>query len=353
MRIRARADDGPALARPGNAIERTCRRLDIGVERVVRVRIGNIALPELREIEVDAIDLARIAQIGGRPEHEAVDDAKECRVRAEAERDRENDRGGEPRAPAQSARGPAQVLPQCVEQREPARIAGRLLHLLDASEREPSLASRFVFRQSIGDQPVGLDVDVKLNFVRKLALDVTATEERAETETEIAQQVAQHLACSARLQDEPDRGHQLRPRVRLGLELLASAPRELVVLCAPIVLRHAPLGLDPAAAFEPVQRRVQRAGLDVELVARDLADPRGYSPSMQRRERQRLENEEIEGALWQFESRVGHAFPCGFYGKTYAGPVEVQGKANAGLAGESPGTAKSSNPGLDDFDIRK
>jgi hypothetical protein len=74
---------------------------------------------------------------------------------------------------------------------------------------------------------------------------------------------------------------------------------------------------------------------------------------MQRRERQRLENEEIEGALWQFESRVGHAFPCGFYGKTYAGPVEVQGKANAGLAGESPGTAKSSNPGLDDFDIRK
>src|SRR6267154_6069475 len=76
-------------------------------------------------------------------------------------------------------------------------------------------------------------------------------------------------SCAASLRGLQDLGYgagQFAPGVFFGRELLAAAARELVVFGAAIVFRGAPAGFDPAAAFQAMQRRVQRALLDLQDV---------------------------------------------------------------------------------------
>ena len=49
------------------------------------------------------------------------------------------------------------------------------------------------------------------------------------------------------------------------LELAAAPIGQAIEPRAPVVLRQAPLGIDPPFVLEPVQRLIQRAVLDVEL----------------------------------------------------------------------------------------
>jgi len=49
--------------------------------------------------------------------------------------------------------------------------------------------------------------------------------------------------------------------------------------------------------LETLQRGVERALLDQEHVVRQLANPRGNRPAMERLERERLQDEEIKRAL--------------------------------------------------------
>src|SRR5262245_58904274 len=56
---------------------------------------------------------------------------------------------------------------------------------------------------------------------------------------------------------------------------------------------------DPALLFQPVQRRVERTLLYVEHFARDLLDPLGDRPAVQRLGRYRFQNQEIQSPLDQ------------------------------------------------------
>src|SRR5215468_10127327 len=99
-----------------------------------------------------------------------------------------------------------------------------------------------------------------------------------------------------------------------GVEHLANCGRELapgagfcVETRAAVVLGGAPARLDPAAALEPMERRVQRALLDVERRAGDLVEALGDGPSVLRLEGHGLEDQEIEGPLWKIQRFVCHS----------------------------------------------
>ena len=81
----------------------------------------------------------------------------------------------------------------------------------------------------------------------------------------------------------------------------AARPRQLVVLGAPVVVGHVPLGLDPAATFEPVKRGIERALLHLQDVAGNLMDAFGDRPAVLRLERNGLENQQIERSLRQLD----------------------------------------------------
>jgi hypothetical protein len=93
----------------------------------------------------------------------------------------------------------------------------------------------------------------------------------------------------------------------LGGELLTPVRRESVELRPPPFRRHAPVALDPAAVLEPVERGVKRPLVHLEDVAGPLADALGDAPAVQRAERHRLEDEQVERALEQVGAFfVGH-----------------------------------------------
>src|SRR5262245_10573327 len=66
-----------------------------------------------------------------------------------------------------------------------------------------------------------------------------------------------------------NRARQLLPVGDLVLQSSTSSGRELVVLRFALVLRLAPFGLDESLVFQPIQRRIQRSLLNLQLVLRD------------------------------------------------------------------------------------
>jgi hypothetical protein len=94
-----------------------------------------------------------------------------------------------------------------------------------------------------------------------------------------------------------DRGCEPLPQCGFLLELFLPGPGEGVVLGATVLLGHAPLRLDPRLILEALQRRVERALLNQQNVVRQLADAARDRPAVQRLERERFENQEVERAL--------------------------------------------------------
>ena len=72
---------------------------------------------------------------------------------------------------------------------------------------------------------------------------------------------------------------------------------ERVVLGPPVVLGRVPGRLEPAGFFEPMQGRKQRAGLRREGAAGQLRDAGRHAEPVQLAGAERLEDQEIEGAL--------------------------------------------------------
>ena len=95
-------------------------------------------------------------------------------------------------------------------------------------------------------------------------------------------------------------------------ELLSSRPGELVDPGSAIVLRATPFRFDPAAAFQAVQRGIERALRDSEGRFGDLVQSLRNGPAVHGLEGQGLEDQEIESPLGQVEL-AAHGFPFRFY----------------------------------------
>src|SRR5436190_2225218 len=91
------------------------------------------------------------------------------------------------------------------------------------------------------------------------------------------------------------------------LELSASRTRQRVDPGAARVFGLPPLGVDEPAAFEALQRRQQRTGIDLEDAARHLLDATRDPEAVHRLEAERLEDEQVERALNDVGVRVAHA----------------------------------------------
>ena len=168
----------------------------------------------------------------------------------------------------------ADVLQRRLDERDAARIAAVLRHLRHAAEssRARRAASAGVSPDATCLSICALEVEAQL--VGELPLDGPRRSERAQPD----ERSVNTTGALAVIEQQVDRGGQRPPRIGLFFELppaLSSARS----LGAPVVVRHVPVGLDPAAPLQAVQRRVERALVDLQRVVRDLAESARRSPS--------------------------------------------------------------------------
>src|SRR5215467_15754465 len=97
------------------------------------------------------------------------------------------------------------------------------------------------------------------------------------------------IGSALRSEDEADRGDETVPGRELLTQRTSSGRGEPVILCPPAILGRAPFRIDPAALFQPDECRVYGALADLQRVLRELLDTMGESPTVHRRERERLE----------------------------------------------------------------
>jgi hypothetical protein len=83
-----------------------------------------------------------------------------------------------------------------------------------------------------------------------------------------------------------------------------SGRRQPVVLRALIRLAHRPLRLQPAAFFQPVERRVERSRFDLEQIIGLRADSLADAVTVLRAPLQDPQDQHIERALEEFEALV-------------------------------------------------
>src|SRR5688500_18654817 len=98
--------------------------------------------------------------------------------------------------------------------------------------------------------------------------------------------------------------HEPAPGRRLGAKLTPALDGQTVELRASIVRRELPLGLDPAALLQAMERWVKRTFADLEDLARQLLDPPRDGVAVGRSPAQRLEDEQVERALQQIDRRL-------------------------------------------------
>src|SRR4051812_42792476 len=83
----------------------------------------------------------------------------------------------------------------------------------------------------------------------------------------------------------------------LALQLAPARAGQVVELGVASRLARLPLGLEPAAGFEPVQRGIERPLLDLQDVLRHLLEPLRDGVAVKRTERNDLQDEQVECSL--------------------------------------------------------
>src|SRR5438045_521947 len=91
-----------------------------------------------------------------------------------------------------------------------------------------------------------------------------------------------------------DRERDAPPALGLDPELAAALLCQTVVLGFPIVLRHAPLGGEPAFLLQAMQRRKERSRFDEKGALGQLLDPACNAQAMAWLDRERRENKQID-----------------------------------------------------------
>src|SRR5687767_9576071 len=92
----------------------------------------------------------------------------------------------------------------------------------------------------------------------------------------------------------------------LDLQLLPSEPRQLIELGTAPGVGLAPLGRDETAFLETIERREQRARLNVERPSGQLADAPRDAEAMQRAGHHAAEDQQIKRPAHQIGAYVSH-----------------------------------------------
>lgn len=116
---------------------------------------------------------------------------------------------------------------------------------------------------------------------------------------------ADRMMTSRGFENHRNRGRQAFPLALFLRELPPTETRECVVLRALAAVGDAPLGAEQSLVFEFVQCRVKRSAADVEHVAGARPQALRDRQTMERFERQRLQDECVECALYEI-GRLAH-----------------------------------------------
>src|SRR5688572_26598270 len=103
--------------------------------------------------------------------------------------------------------------------------------------------------------------------------------------------------ASGRSHDERDRGRESIPVGALLLEPPAARRSQAVKSGAPVVLRDTPIGGDPPLTFQSLERRVERALVDLKHVVRQQLDPLRDRPPVELLGGDGAHDQEVERAL--------------------------------------------------------
>src|SRR5262245_14793434 len=98
-------------------------------------------------------------------------------------------------------------------------------------------------------------------------------------------------------EDACDGRRQSPPLVGFLLQIPAASAGERIELCAASQFAGLPFGGDPAGQFELVERGVERAVADLQVVVRDLFEPLADGPAVQWFKGEDLEQQKVERAL--------------------------------------------------------
>src|SRR5882762_6639289 len=153
-------------------------------------------------------------------------------------------------------------------------------------EMKAEFGSQFAFNAALakqGKKTESKDLGHWLNLNRPLAHTVAARSKQESTLSRL-----QNLSYGPR---EP------LPVRSLQLQLFPAASGKPVILGLPVIVRIAPLCVDPASLLQPVQCRIQRALLYLQHVLGDLLDAQRNAPAVHGLERQGFQNEQVERAL--------------------------------------------------------
>src|SRR4029453_11340098 len=97
--------------------------------------------------------------------------------------------------------------------------------------------------------------------------------------------------------DQCDAGRQTLPALELAGELLAPGGRQRIEARLAASLGLPGLRLDPTLVLESMERWIERALRDLQRVPAHLLNTLGDRPAMLGFERDRLEDQEVEGSL--------------------------------------------------------
>ncbi len=117
-------------------------------------------------------------RVGQRPQEQRVDDAENCRVGADAEREGRDDHERERWIPPEAPQRVTGVLPQVIEPDQPARLVEALLRGGDVAEPPMRHRARLLAAQAVADEAVGFEREVSLDFRVEIVVGATASPHR-------------------------------------------------------------------------------------------------------------------------------------------------------------------------------
>src|ERR1700675_466517 len=113
------------------------------------------------------------------------------------------------------------------------------------------------------------------------------------------------------LQNPCDGGGLPLPLFGLAAQFLPASLCEGVVFRAPIIFRGLPFALDEASSLEAPERGEQRTGVGLENAVAELLNSLRDAPAVQRLERERFQDEHVQGTLHEGGGSDGHRWSFG------------------------------------------
>ena len=117
--------------------------------------------------------------VGQRTEQHAVDDAEDRRCGADAETERQDRNNGEGLGPEKQAHAVTHIAKKVFEERRPVLVPRAFLEILDATEPDKRLPSRFVRGHSGAPVLLGLLIDVKADLLVESTLALPSVPQTA------------------------------------------------------------------------------------------------------------------------------------------------------------------------------